>query len=121
MMADSNRDPQDLLPLTPAVFHILLALTDGERHGYAIMQDVAARTGGTLKMGPGTLYGTIKRMLGDELIVEAGDKTDSALDDQRRRYYHLTDLGLRVAEVEALRLERLVRDARAKSLLPKGA
>ena len=113
-------DPGDLLPLTSAALNVLLALADGERHGYGIMLEVRERTGGRVRLGPGTLYGTIKRMLGDELIEEAGDKTDPSLDDQRRRYYRLTDLGLRVAQAEAARLERLVSDARIKHLLPKG-
>ena len=77
-------------PLTPAVFHILLALADGEKHGYAIMKDVEAQTSGQLKMGPGTLYGSIKRMLAGGLIAETDERPDMALDDERRRYYRLT-------------------------------
>ncbi len=87
-------------PLTPAVFHILLTLADGERHGYAIMQEIAARTAGRLAIGPGTLYGSIKRLLADGLIVEAEARPDLALDDERRRYYRLTDVGRRVAVTE---------------------
>jgi DNA-binding PadR family transcriptional regulator len=109
--------PQSYLPLTPAAFHILLALAEGERHGYAIMQEVAASTGGALKLGPGTLYGSIKRLLAEGLIVEAGERSDGELGDERRRYYRLTDLGLRVARAEAERLERLVGMARERSLL----
>ncbi len=113
-------DPvEDVLPLTPAVFHILLALSDGERHGYGIMREIEARTAGTVRMGPGTLYGSIKRMLADGLIVEMDERPDPALDDQRRRYYRLTHRGERVAQAEAVRLERLVGIARAKRLLPE--
>jgi DNA-binding PadR family transcriptional regulator len=104
-------------PLTPAVFHILLSLADGEKHGYAIMQEVAERTGGGLTMGPGTLYGTLKRMLEAGLVEESGERPDPALDDQRRRYYRMTRQGRRAATQEAERLEGLVRAARAKSLL----
>ena len=117
-MSDSDH-VEGRLPLTPAVFHMLLALSDGERHGYGIMREIAARTHGKLRMGPGTLYGTIKRMLGDGLIEESGERPDPEMDDQRRRYYRLTPLGRRVAEAEARRLETLVRDARAKRLLPE--
>jgi DNA-binding PadR family transcriptional regulator len=104
-------------PLTPAVFHILLSLVDDEKHGYAIMQDIAERTDGVLVMGPGTLYGTLKRLLQAGLVEESGERSDSALDDQRRRYYRLTSLGRRSAKDEARRLEALVLAARTKSLL----
>ncbi len=117
-MEKVTRDPEELLPLTPAVFHIMLALADGERHGYGIMQEIAARTEGKLRMGPGTLYGSIKRMLADGLIEEADERPDPALDDERRRYYHLTDFGRRVVAAEALRLAQLVNVARAKRVLP---
>lgn len=110
-------DPESLLPLTPAVFHILLALAGGERHGYGIMQDVAEQTDGKLRLGPGTLYGSIKRMIADGLIEESDTRPDPALDDERRRYYRLTGLGRRVAEVEAERLARLVHVAQSKRLL----
>jgi len=112
-------DPMGFLPLTPAVFQILLAVADGEKHGYAIMQEVSARTGGKLRLGPGTLYGSIKRMLEDGLIVESDERPDPPLDDERRRYYRLTDLGRKVAAAEAERLAQLVRVARAKALLPR--
>jgi DNA-binding PadR family transcriptional regulator len=112
-----DRDPEQLVPLTPAVFHILLALADGERHGYGIMQEIAARTEGKLRMGPGTLYGSIKRMLADGLIEESGERPDPALDDERRRYYKLTGYGRRVAQAEARRLEQLVGIAQDKRLL----
>jgi len=104
-------------PLTPAVFHTLLSLADGEKHGYGIMQEVAARTNNALIMGPGTLYGTLKRMLEAGLVEECGERSDPAMDDQRRRYYRLTRQGWRAARAEAERLEALVQTARAKSLL----
>ena len=116
-MGQDGRDPESLLPLTPAVFHIMLALADGERHGYGIMQEVAALTDGALRLGPGTLYGSIKRMLADGLIEETDERPDAELDDERRRYYRLTDFGQRVAQAEAQRLARLVDEARAKRLL----
>src|SRR4051812_40368453 len=97
--------PEDLLPLTSPVFHILLALSEGERHGYSIMQDVATTTQGIISMGPGTLYGSIKRMLAANLIEETDTRPDPALDDERRRYYRLTEFGRRVAIAEAQRLE----------------
>ena len=104
-------------PLTPAVFHILLSLADGEKHGYGIMQEVAARTGNDLIMGPGTLYGTLKRMLESGLVEECGERADPAMGDGRRRYYRLTRGGRRAARSEAERLEAMVRVARDKSLL----
>jgi DNA-binding PadR family transcriptional regulator len=116
-MTRASREPEEFLPLTPAVFHILLALADSERHGYGIMRDIAERTQGTVRMGPGTLYGTIQRMLADGLIVVADERPDPEHDDERRRYYRLSDLGLRVTRAEALRLERLVRLAQAKRVL----
>jgi DNA-binding PadR family transcriptional regulator len=116
-MNKERRDPEELLPLTPAVFHILLALADTERHGYGIMQEIALRTDGKVRMGPGTLYGSIKRMLAERLIEELGERPDPALDDERRRYYRLTDFGLRVAQAEARRLAQLVNVAQFKQLL----
>jgi DNA-binding PadR family transcriptional regulator len=116
-----------LLPLRPAVLHILLALADRERHGYGIMREVEGRTGGETRLGPGTLYGSIKRMLADGLIEESDERPDTALDDQRRRYYRITDFGRRVAGAEAERLADLVSTAREKLLLrgpqpfPEGA
>jgi DNA-binding PadR family transcriptional regulator len=108
-------------PLTPAVFHILLALADGERHGYAIMREVAEQTGGQMRLGPGTLYGSIRRMLSDGAIEESETRPDPALDDERRRYYRLTPFGRRVAEAEAVRLQALTRTAQARGLLPREA
>lgn len=117
LMPTQTQDPAKLLPLTPAVFHILLALADDERHGYAIMREVAASTGGQLQMGPGTLYGTLKRLLAAELVEESDERPDPALDDERRRYYRLTSLGRRVAVAEAERLTQLVRLAQSKQLM----
>ena len=116
-MPEEGREPRDLLPLTPAVLHILLSLADEERHGYGIMREVEGRTGGGVRMGPGTLYGSIKRMLADGLIEESDERPDPELDDSRRRYYRITDFGRRVAGAEAARLESLVSSARDKKLL----
>ena len=109
---------EERLPLKPAVFHILLALADGERHGYAIMREVAEQTSGQTRLGPGTLYGSIRRMLADGLIAESDARPDPALDDERRRYYQLTPYGRRVAEAEAARLQALTQTAQARGLLP---
>lgn len=117
VVSSDEQRPQDLLPLTPAVFHILLALADGSKHGYGIMQEVAAITEGRIVMGPGTLYGSIKRMLGSGLIEETGERPDPELDDQRRRYYRLTEFGQKVLSAEAERLSSLVLVARRKRLL----
>ena len=106
--------PHDLLPLTPPVFHILLALADEERHGYGIMQDVARQTGDALQLGPGTLYGCLKRMLASGLVEESDERPDPALDDERRRYYRMTALGKRVVRAEAQRLTSAVIAARTK-------
>ncbi len=116
-MNKAKRDPEALLPLTPAVFHILLALADTERHGYGIMQEITLRTDGKVRMGPGTLYGSIKRMLVEGLIEELGERPDPTLDNERRRYYRMTDFGLRVAQAEARRLVQLVSVAQFKQLL----
>ena len=110
-------DLEDLLPLTPAMFHILLALADRERHGYDIMREVDERTEGKVKIGPGTLYGSIKRMLEAGWIEELDERPDPDIDDERRRYYQLTDFGYRLAVAEAERLDRLVKTARTKKLL----
>ncbi len=110
--------PESLLPLTPAVFHILLALADGEKHGYGIMQELAESTDGQVRMGPGTLYGTIKRMLADQLIEESDERPDPAMDDELRRYYRLTDWGTKVASAEVRRMARMVKVAHGKRLNP---
>ena len=94
----------ELLPLTPPVFHILLALAEEERHGYGIMRDVARQTGGSLQLGPGTLYGCLKRMVAAGLVAECDERPDPALDDERRRYYRMTPAGKRAVRAEAQRL-----------------
>jgi DNA-binding PadR family transcriptional regulator len=116
-MTKTSFQPESMLPLTPAVYHILLALADGEKHGYAIMQEAAAISGGAVKMGPGTLYGSIKRMLAAGLIDESDERPDPALDDERRRYYRLTSLGEQVARAESLRMVALVQAAATKHLI----
>ena len=113
-----KRDPYDLLPLTPAMLHVLLALVDGEKHGYAIIKDVSRRTQGDVVIGAGTLYALIKRLLADGLIVESSERPDPALDDERRRYYRLAAFGRAVAAAEIERLETLVAQARALRLRP---
>ena len=118
MTGDDQRAPEALLPLTPTVFHILLALADGQKHGYAIMQEVEARTDGAMRMGPGTLYGSIQRMLKDGLIEETRERAEPAAGEERRRYYRLTGFGQRVMQAEAHRLERLVQLAQSKQVLP---
>ena len=111
--------PEAVLPLTPAVFHILLALVECERHGYSIMQEIAAQTDGQLRIGPTTLYRSIKRMLEDGLIIEVDERPDPELDDERRRYYRLTTFGQQVAIAETRRLAQAVSLA-SKKLLPGG-
>jgi DNA-binding PadR family transcriptional regulator len=111
--------PEQFLPLTPATFHILLALVEEERHGYGIMQEIAQTTGGALRMGPGTLYGSLKRLVADGLVEEVDDR---AADDPRRRYYRLTALGRAVARADAQRMVSMVRTARSRKLIgPAGA
>jgi DNA-binding PadR family transcriptional regulator len=112
-------NPESFLPLAPAVFHILVAVADRERHGYAIMQDVRARTDGALKLSPGTLYGTIKKLLEDGLIQELEERPDPEHDDTRRRYYRITAFGRRVAIAESARLAKLLGQARASGLVAK--
>jgi DNA-binding PadR family transcriptional regulator len=116
-MKRESLSPEKMLPLTPAVFHILLALADQERHGYAIMAHVSEMTDGQIVLGPGTLYGTVKRLLASALIEESGERPDPKLDDERRRYYRLTAFGRRVLQAEAQRLSTLVKAARASGLL----
>jgi len=104
-------------PLTPAMFNVLLSLADGDKHGYAVLKEVAEQTGGEVQLSTGTLYGIIKRLLADGLIVELRHRPAIENDDQRRRYYHLTDTGRTVALAEAERMERLVARARSKQLV----
>ncbi len=120
-MPSTTKSPEDFLPLTPAVFHILLALADGDKHGYAIMLEIEASAEGKVKMGPGTLYGSIKRMLAANLVEESDDRPDPELDDQRRRYYRLSGMGRHVLEAEAQRLSALLAAARAKQVLSGAA
>jgi DNA-binding PadR family transcriptional regulator len=120
-MSPTNQTPDvdALLPLPPATFHILMSVTDEDRHGYAIIQDVEARTDGDLKLSAGTLYRSIQRMLEQGLIVEAKKRPAPALDDERRRYYSITPFGTAVARAEMRRLTQLVRLARARGLTPE--
>jgi len=115
-VTEADQDPNDLLPLPPAQLHILLALADGEKHGYAVMSEVEQMTQGDVSMGPGTLYGAIKRMLNAGLIEESDDRPDPDLDDERRRYYRVTGFGARVLSAELARLEQLIRTAEAKKV-----
>jgi DNA-binding PadR family transcriptional regulator len=112
-----DEDPASLLPLPLATFHILLALAEGDRHGYAIIQDVALRTGGELKLSAGTLYRSIQRLLEQGLIEERRERPAPELDDERRRYYRITAFGTAVARAEARRLTQLVKLARARGLV----
>ena len=117
-MTTQSNNPKQYLPLTPAVFNVLLALADGDKHGYAILQAITVRSNGQIRMGTGTLYGIIKRLLADGWIVELDERPDPDLDDERRRYYHLTDFGHCIASAEAIRLAELVNAARQRGLLP---
>ena len=114
----SDSDPESFLPLPRDTFHILVSLADKERHGYSVMQDIAERTDGALRLSPSSLYASIKRLLEQGLIEELAERPDPRHDDERRRYYRLSRLGRQVAMAEARRLERLLGDARATGLLP---
>jgi DNA-binding PadR family transcriptional regulator len=116
-----HREAQSFLPLQAATFHILVALADEDRHGYAILQDVAERTGGAIRLSAGTLYRSIQRMLEEGLIVEPRERPAREDDDERRRYYRITPLGAAVARAEARRLADLVKMARARGLAPERA
>lgn len=118
-MRHDTADPGALLPLPVAAFHILLALVEGERHGYAIMQETARSSAGKVNLGPGTLYRSLRRLLADGLIEESDERPVAELDDERRHYYRLTPFGLSVARAEAQRLADLVRMAQTKQLLPQ--
>lgn len=120
-MTYSPKDIDGLLPLPPATFHILMAVADEQRHGYAIIQDIAARTNGALWMSAGTLYRSIQRMLEQGLIMETSERPDPEEDDERRRYYQITSFGTAVARAEATRLAQLVRLARARGIAPERA
>lgn len=117
-MKSNEPDISALLPLSPQVFHVLVALADRDQHGYSIMRDVEARTGGELRLSPGTLYGSIKRMLEQGLIIELGARDRPDEDDDRRRYYRLTPFGRKVVKAEALRMTELIEQARAHGLVP---
>jgi DNA-binding PadR family transcriptional regulator len=117
-MPEPRAEIEALLPLPLATFHILLAVADDDRHGYAILQEVARRTGGELRLSAGTLYRSIQRMLEDGLIVELRQRPAPEEDDERRRYYRITPFGSAVARAEAARLHALVRMARAVGLAP---
>ena len=110
-------EPGSLLPLPPATFHILIALAEDDRHGYAIIQEVAARTRGEVRLGAGTLYRSIQRMLEQGLIVEIRERPAPEHDDERRRYYRITTFGRDVAKAEARRLAQLVKLARASGFV----
>ena len=117
-MRTERPDPASLLPLPAATFHILMAVADEDRHGYGIIQDVAARTGGEMKLSAGTLYRSIQRMLEQGLLIETRDRPSPEEDDERRRYYRITPFGAAVARAEARRLAQLVRLARASGFAP---
>ena len=118
-MTARARSVDAFLPLTPPMLHTLVALADGEKHGYAILKEVARRTDGAVRLSAGTLYALIRRASADGLIVESDDRPDVSLDDERRRYYRLTPLGRRVAAAEIARFESIVEMARAKKLVPR--
>ena len=112
-----TREFEAFLPLTPAMFHVLLALADGEKHGYAILKEVARRTEGKVRLSAGTLYGNLARLESSGMIAESNHRPEFGLDDERRRYYRLTELGRCVAVAEARRMEEALSQARAKHLL----
>ena len=112
-----HRDPESLLPLKPVMFQVLLSLVEGERHGYAIVQDIAERSSARLQLEPGNLYRTLRFMLDEQLIEESDRRPAPEADDERRRYYRITRFGERVAAAEASRLAAVVADARARKLL----
>jgi DNA-binding PadR family transcriptional regulator len=119
MSRPTEADGREQSPLTPAMFHVLLALVDEEMHGYAILKEVERRTAGKVRLSAGTLYGIIKRLNGEGWIAESGRRPAAGVDDERRRYYRLTDQGRSIAVAEARRLEELVAMARNKKLFAK--
>ena len=120
-MATLREEADSLLPLPTATFHILVSLAEEERHGYAIIQDIESRTDGDLRLSPGTLYRSIQRMLEQGLIVESRRRPARELDDERRRYYRITPLGIATARAEMRRMTQLVRLGRARGLEPERA
>jgi len=119
MAKQTQTAAERLLPLSLPIFHMLLALSAGERHGYALKREILQRTQGKLNLGSGALYGSINKMLEEELIAESDERPDPHLDDERRRYYRITPFGLRVLQSEAVRLRHLVRLAESKLKLPE--
>jgi len=114
-----RRNPDECLPLTPAMFEVLIALADGEKHGYAVLKEVERRSEGSVTLSPGTLYAIIRRFVSDGIVAESDERPDAALDDERRRYYRLTESGRAVARAEAARMESVLAAARATHLLRK--
>src|ERR1700719_1684095 len=121
MPSKDHSTAHDQTPLSPVVFHILLSLGEGERHGYALKREISLRTGGKLKLGPGVLYGSINKMLELGLIEESDERPDAHLDDERRRYYRITNYGRKVAQAEAARMRELAQLATSTFGLPKHA
>jgi DNA-binding PadR family transcriptional regulator len=121
MTTKNESSVQQLLPLSPTMFHMLLSLSEGERHGYALKRELARRTGGKLNPGPGVLYGSINKMLELGLVEESDVRPEAHLDDERRRYYRITPFGRRVAQAEAVRMRQLVRLAEETFKLPEPA
>lgn len=115
----TRRDASPTAPLTPAVFHVLVSLAAGDKHGYAILKDVKRRSGGTVTLNVGTLYAVLKRLEDDGLIAESGERPDAALDDERRRYYRITEDGAVTARAEVKRMEGAVAMARSANLIPR--
>jgi DNA-binding PadR family transcriptional regulator len=118
-MTKAKRSPDTLLPLPPAMFEVLIALADGEKHGYAIIKEVARRTDGEVSLSAGTLYAIIRRFEQEGVIQESDERPDPALDDERRRYYKLTAFGREVAQAEARRMETALKMAHAKNLIAR--
>jgi len=114
-----NKNVESFLPMTPAMFHVLIALADGEKHGYAILKEVARRTEDKVRLSAGTLYGNLARLESSGLIVESDERPELGLDDERRRYYRLTEFGREVAVAEAERMDEALSQARAKKLFRK--
>ncbi len=114
-----DQDAREFLPLPSASFHVLLVLAEGEKHGYGIMREVEQISDGAVRMGPGTLYGTLKKLLEIGLVVESGERPDPQMDDQRRRYYRITGLGERVAAAEVHRLSTMIERSTLRRLTPR--